>query len=102
MIHVIATVRVQSGRRQDFLARFHQVVPLVREEQGCLEYGPTIDADSGIEAQQRAGEDVVVIIERWEGLDDLRAHLVADHMQTYREQVKDLVADVQLQILETA
>ena len=32
MIHVIATVEVAEGRRDDFLDRFGRVVPLVRAE----------------------------------------------------------------------
>jgi len=102
MIHVMATIRIQPGKRAEFLSAFHNVVPLVREEQGCVEYGPTIDADSGIDAQQRVGEDAVVVVERWESLDALRAHLVAPHMQAYRKQVKDLVVETKLQILQTA
>jgi len=35
-------------------------------------------------------------------LDALKAHLAAPHMTTYRENVKDLVAGVTLQVLETA
>ncbi|HAB11390.1 MAG TPA: antibiotic biosynthesis monooxygenase, partial [Planctomycetaceae bacterium] len=40
MIFVLATIELAEGRRDDFLAAFQQVVPLVRAEEGCLEYGP--------------------------------------------------------------
>ena len=102
MIHVIAKVTTAPGRRTEFLNEFHKVVPLVREEQGCVEYGPTIDANTEIAAQQKAGDDVAVIIERWESLAALNAHLVADHMQAYRERVKDLVQATSLEVYETA
>ncbi len=100
MIHVIATVEVQAGRREAFLAEFRRVVPLVRAEPGCLEYGPTIDVAAGLPVQTALRDDVVTILEKWEGLDALRAHLATTHMQEYRSRVKDLVVRVQLQVLQ--
>jgi quinol monooxygenase YgiN len=102
MIHVIATIQVHPGRRQAFLAEFHRLVPLVRAEAGCIEYGPTVDVASGVAIQGPVREDVAVIIEKWESLDALKAHFQAPHMASYREAVKDLVVGVQLQIVEPA
>lgn len=101
MIHVVATVQVQPGKRVDFLDEFQQVVPFVLKEHGCVQYGPTVDADTGINAQQCLGDDFVVIIERWESVDALKAHLGADHMASYRERVKDLVAASKLQVFQS-
>ena len=102
MIHVIATVQVQPSRRADFLSEFHKVVPLVLQEPGCVEYGPTIDAVTDIGAQQLVGEDFVVIVERWASVEALKAHLVANHMTAYRQRVKEMVVVTKLQILKTA
>lgn len=102
MITVLATIELAEGRRDEFLAEFQQVVPLVRDEEGCLEYGPTIDAVTGIEKQSPQRENTVVVVEKWESLDALNAHLVAPHMGDYRERVKDLVTGMNLQILEPA
>ncbi len=102
MIHVIATVEIVAGRREAFLQEFHRVVPLVRAEAGCLEYGPAVDTASGLAAQVPLREQVVVILEKWESLDALKAHLAAPHMAAYRQRVKDLVQSVQLQVLEPA
>ncbi|MBI2823172.1 MAG: antibiotic biosynthesis monooxygenase [Planctomycetia bacterium] len=102
MIHVIATVQLAAGRRADFLKEFHAVVPLVKAEAGCLDYGPAVDVASGIPLQGPLRGDVVVVVERWRDLDALRAHLAAPHMQTYRAKVKDLVQGTQLQVLEPA
>ncbi len=100
MIVVIATVEVAPGRRDDFLTEFRQVVPHVLAEQGCIEYGPTVDANTNISAQGPCREDVVVIVEKWESLPALETHLNAPHMHDYRARVKDLVKHVALQILE--
>jgi quinol monooxygenase YgiN len=47
-------------------------------------------------------EDVVTIVEAWEDLDALQAHLKTPHMAAYREEVKDLVNQVSLQVLKPA
>jgi quinol monooxygenase YgiN len=77
-------------------------VPQVRSEQGCIEYGPTIDLRTDIPVQHLAGEDVVVIVEKWQSLEALKAHLAAPHMAAYRERVKPFVASVRLHILQNA
>src|SRR5438445_3056689 len=91
MIHVIATIEVAPGRREAVLAEFHKIVPLVRAEAGCLEYGPTVDVPSGLAAQVPPRDNVITVVEKWASLDALHAHTVAPHMTEYRPRVKDLV-----------
>jgi quinol monooxygenase YgiN len=103
MIHVIATIELHAGKREAFLAEFHKIVAPVRAEVGCIEYGPTIDvAGTGIAAQLPLRENVVTVVEKWESLQALQAHLVAPHMLEYRPRVKDLVASVKIQVLQPA
>jgi quinol monooxygenase YgiN len=100
MIHVIANISVKPGSRDEFLRVFLGNVPNVLAEDGCIRYEPCTDVDTGIPAQGGVRSDIVTIVECWESLDHLRAHLAAPHMQTYREKVKDLVGGVTLQVLE--
>jgi len=100
MLHVIATIELVEGARDAFLNEFRAIVPSVRAEAGCLEYGPTIDVASGIAAQGPPRSEVVTIVEKWSDLAALKAHLVAPHMQEYRPKVKHLVHSTTLQILE--
>lgn len=100
MIFVIASIEVKPGKRDAFLAEFHKNVPNVLAEKGCLEYSPTVDAHTDIKAQIARRDNVVTIVEKWESLQALHAHLAAPHMATYRERVKDYVAGVTLQILD--
>jgi quinol monooxygenase YgiN len=100
MIFVIATIELKPGKREAFLAEFNRNVPNVRAEKGCLEYGPTVDVKTDIKAQIPFRENVVTIVEKWESLQTLHAHLGAPHMAAYRERVKDYVAGTTLQILE--
>lgn len=102
MIHVLATVTVKPGKRDAFLDEFHRIMPLVHAETGCIEYGPTVDIASGVSVQGPIRDNVAVIIEKWESLAALKAHLQAPHMIEYRVRVKDLVENVTLQILESA
>jgi quinol monooxygenase YgiN len=102
MIYVIATVELKPGKREDFLKRVRQLVPKVRAEKGCLEYGPAVDASTTIKAQIPLGESFVVMVEKWEGIKELEAHLAAPHMMEYRQDVKEMVVGVKLQILQPA
>jgi len=102
MIYVIATVEVKPGKREALLKRISRLVPKVRAEKGCLEYGPAIHVPTPIKAQIPLGENFVVILEKWEGLKELETHLTAPHMIEYRQDVKDMVSGVKLQILEPA
>src|SRR4051812_5942500 len=100
MIRVLAIVTTAAGRREDFLKEFHRVMPLVHAEAGCIEYGPTIDLDIGIPGLPAPRPDIVSIIEKWDNVESLKAHLVAPHMRTYRAVVKELVLNTEIHVLE--
>ena len=102
MVHVLATIELQPGARTRFLGEFRQVVPAVRAEDGCLEYGATVDVPTGLPAQPPVRDHVVVVVEKWRDLPALQAHLAAPHMTAYRARVKDLVIATTLQVLEPA
>lgn len=102
MIHVIATVELAPGTREKFLAEFRKVIPDVKAEAGCIEYGPAIDAETDIAIQAKIGNDRVVVIEKWETVAALKAHGVAPHMQAYRARVKEYVRGMELRVLSPA
>ena len=102
MIHVIATIEVAPGKRAEFLEQFHWVVPLVRAEEGCIEYGPAVDLPTGLGVQVPLRPDTVIVLEKWSSLGALQAHSAAPHMAEYRVRVKDLAQSVSLQVLEPA
>lgn len=101
MITVIATVVCKPGYRADFLAEFARIIPAVHAEKGCIEYGPTIDAVTSLD-KQNCNKERVTIVEKWESLADLEAHLVASHMIEYRPRVSDFVESTELRILQAA
>ena len=101
MIHVLAHIELNPGTRESFLTEFHKIVAPVRAEDGCLEYGPTIDAATDI-ASQQTSPDRVIVVEKWESLAHLKAHLAAPHMLAYRPKVKNYVRQTILHITEPA
>lgn len=102
MIHVIATIDLTPGTRDAFLTEFRKLIPQVKAEDGCLEYGPAVDADTDIAVQAHIGPNKVIVVEQWESVDALKAHTVAPHMQAYRARVKEFVRGMELRILEPA
>ena len=102
MIHVIATIDLNPGTREAFLAEFRKNVPAVMAEDGCIEYGPAVDADTGIPTQSKIGPDRVTVIEKWASVEALKAHAVAPHMKEYRLRVKDYVRGMDLRVLSPA
>jgi quinol monooxygenase YgiN len=99
MVHVIASIQVKPGKVQEFIDVFKTNVPNVLAEKGCIDYLPTIDLDAGLPPQQLAA-NTVTIIERWERLEDLHAHLKTPHMLAYREKVRDIVQEISLKVLQ--
>lgn len=102
MIYVIATIEIAAGKRDEFVKAFRANVPHVLAEEGCLEYEPAVDLATEIPAQPNLRSDVVTVVEKWESLAALQAHLVAPHMVSFRERVKDLVKGISIQVLEPA
>jgi quinol monooxygenase YgiN len=102
MIHVIATIETALGRRDDFLTAFAELVPDVRAEPGCIEYGPAVDLPPSLADQPAARDNVVTVIEKWESVEALKKHLEAPHMLRYRRTVKDIVSGVSIRVLEPA
>ena len=101
MVHVIAEVRVKPGNVDEFIKIFKENVPLVRAEKGCIRYVPTIDVNADL-PPQIMDENVVTIVEAWESLDNLHAHLASSHMLAYREKVGGVVENVTIRVLKEA
>jgi quinol monooxygenase YgiN len=102
MICVIATIEINDGRRAAFLDVFTQLVPKVRAENGCIEYGPMIDVPTNIPVQPPERTNAVTIVEKWESVEALETHLIAPHMLEYKKAVKDIVKGMSIQVLEPA
>lgn len=99
MIHVLAIITTKPQQRAAVLGIFDTIVPAVRAEAGCIEYGATIDVDG---ADPAFGPDTFVVVEKWDSIEALKAHSVAPHMQAYAAKTKDLVAGRAIHVLRPA
>jgi quinol monooxygenase YgiN len=97
MIYVIATIETAPGRRADLLNVFEKIVPQVLAEPGCLGYVPTVDVPND---RVPVRPNVVTMIEQWESLAALEAHLATPHMGEFRNLTADMRLNLTLQILE--
>ncbi len=93
MINLVAFITAENGRRDEVLARMRNIIGQVRAEDGCIEYRPTIDIAKASRIQAEAGNNTVIVIEKWRDREALRAHMNAPHMVKYSAQVKDLIAE---------
>jgi len=101
MINVIASICVKTGSLSGYLAVLKANVPAVREERGCIEYVPLVDIESKL-VPQVLDKNIVTILEKWESLEALHAHLGSPHMLDYRGKVKDMVESVAIKVLKAA
>jgi quinol monooxygenase YgiN len=96
MIHVVAEIEVREGARDQFLVEFRRLVPIVRDEDGCIEYGPATDLAMDLGAPARP--QIVTIFEKWTNEAALKAHLKAPHMDEYRRRAGHLIAGVTIRV----
>ncbi len=99
MIHVIASIQIKKDQIDEFIEIFKANVPYVLKEKGCLAYQPCQDLATGLSIQD-INETGVTIVEKWETLEDLQAHLSAPHMRTYQEKTKNMVKKLSVKVLE--
>lgn len=102
MIHVVAIITAKPGMREAILREFRANVPNVLAEAGCIEYGPAVDAAGAGSIQTAFGPDTLVVIEKWESLDALKAHAATPHMATYAAKTHALIAARAVHVLAPA
>lgn len=102
MIHVLAIITAQPGKRAEILEAFRANMPAVHAEDGCIEYGPAIDAVGAGAVQTPLGPDTFVVIEKWASMEALAAHAKAPHMAAYAAKVKSLLATRTIHVLSNA
>ena len=102
VVNVVAMITTKPGKREEVLKAFQENVPNVHAEDGCIEYGPTVDVEGVGPFQTPVGADTFVVIEKWESLDHLMAHAVAPHMKAYASKVHDMLESRVIHVLETS
>lgn len=99
MVHVLAYITAKPGLRDQVLEMFQANVPNVHAEEGCIEYGATVDTEGLGGFQTKLGEDTFVVVEKWASLDALKAHAATPHMVDYAARTKDMLAERVIHVL---
>lgn len=99
MIHVLALITTKPGMRDEVLDAFQANVPAVHAEEGCIEYGATVDTDGVGPFQTQVGADTFVVVEKWASVEALKAHAASPHMAAYGAKTKDLLASRVIHVL---
>lgn len=90
-IQVIVVIETAAGAREGVLDAFNRNAVTVRAEAGCLEYAAYVDADGFGPPIAPFGAETLVVLERWERIEDLNAHARAPHTRAYQAEVKERV-----------
>jgi quinol monooxygenase YgiN len=70
-VRLVILITTQAGRGQEQIDAFEKLAPLVKNEEGCLQYDlHRVTGD----------EDRFVLVERWASESALEAHDVTSHM----------------------
>jgi quinol monooxygenase YgiN len=70
-VRVVAVLQVHPGKGPEQVAEFEQLAPVVRAEEGCLQYDLHAVLDD---------PDRFVVIEQWASREALDAHAASEHM----------------------
>jgi quinol monooxygenase YgiN len=102
VIQIVVVITAKPGERAAVLEAFKAVVPAVHAEQGCIEYGAFEDIDGYGPPQTPVGKDSFVVVEKWSGIAELKAHARAPHMVAYAAKVKDRIKSRTVHLLSPA
>ena len=88
--------------RKAYVGKTLDVVPTVRDEKGCRVYTLLEDAKTDWDAPQRFGERTLWMLERWDSIDALKAHLQTPHMKAFGPTVRDMRESGTFHVLQEA
>lgn len=90
MIHLIATILIKPGTKQDVIAAATPCIAATRNEPGCVRYDLNADV---------LDENKLVFVEEWKTRDDLTKHFEQPHMDTWRDAAAHLIIDRTIQVI---
>lgn len=99
MLHVIARIDVLPGKMEEFTKLFKANVPNVLAEEGCYRYEPCVDLSCELYS---GDENAFTVLETWESIEHLKAHLATAHMVKFAEDAASLRTGCNLTLVEQA
>ena len=85
----------------DYTGRTLAVVPTVRAEDGCRMYTLLKDAKTDWDKPMRFGERTMWMLEKWDSVDALKAHLDTPHMKAFGPTVRPMRTASTFHVLES-
>lgn len=98
MLNVIAIMNARPAKRDELLRLLRAIVPEVRRENGCIEFGPPVIDAPGYD-QATFGPNKIVVIEKWSSSQALDAHAKAKHMVEFTAQAAHLIDSIAVHVL---
>jgi quinol monooxygenase YgiN len=93
MIHIVAIMRAQPGRREAFLKAWAKVAPTSRAEPGCLEYVALVDAPGSAPSWANSlGPDGFILVEKFKDQAAFDAHGASSHMAAFGAETQGMLA----------
>ncbi len=89
-IYVLCRFDVKAGTADQYVKAVNTILDAVRAEKGCRFYALVGDAETDMKNQQKFGNDVLWMIECWDDVDALKAHLETPHMKAFGPKIKDI------------
>ena len=86
--------------REKFLAEQRHLLPLVRAEEGCVEYAPTLEVALTDPPKTPVRTNCIIMLEKWTTLAHLQAHAVAPHMKEFRTKTKQMVVSTKVEVFQ--
>ena len=85
----------------DYTGKTLAVVPTVRAEDGCRMYTLLKDAATDWDKPMRFGERTMWMLEKWDSVDALKAHLETPHMKAFGPTVRPMRTASTFHVLES-
>jgi quinol monooxygenase YgiN len=101
VIHLVVTMQIREGAMAAFLDLARDLAPVVQRELGCAEYEFTTDVQSFITTQEPVQKNRVTLLEEWESLDALQAHLATPHMKAAGPKMAALRESVSIRVMRS-
>ncbi|GGE22103.1 antibiotic biosynthesis monooxygenase [Aureimonas endophytica] len=90
MLHLIATIRIKPGTKDDVAKAAIPCIEATRKEEGCIRYDMMVDV---------MDETNVTFVEEWESRELLDRHVRSAHVKTWHEAGKPYIVSEHIAVI---
>ena len=89
-VYVLCRFDLQPGKKEAYAEAVRTITDAVRRDKGCRFYSLVGDAETDMTNPMKFGPDVLWMVECWDSVDALKAHLQAPHMKKFAPSARPL------------